>query len=746
MAIINNGSGFIYVDADPNTDLTPNVGEDSEVAWNPSANDLYFWNRGNSEWDLFSPGGKTIYSDNDTLLGDREVELNGYTLSFLGGGVGIGTATMDALFHMVSSGSTTAKSFFIENSLGDDNFTVLDNGKVGVKTALPAYELDVNGTAGATNFEQSGSSDNLFVGYSEFGGGISMESTKIENMLDPTNAQDAATKAYVDANSGSGGKFVDGTDPLDAVYNDGNVGVGTDDPTQELHVVGGVRITGAIYDSNNEPGTSGQVLSSTVTGTDWVDMPISTASLTNHYVKASLTSAYLTDGGSEIDFDANSDNTLIGLSQDESVGSDITFASNTFTVSGNGLYTATISAEFLSEDTQRSCPTVSILVNGSVVDGKSLAYVRNSNAASEGTVNLTRTLNLTDGDTISVRWRNQGVTSSDPTTAEQFMVEVFKHAFTVTGALGSSGKFIDGTNTADAVYNAGNVGVKTSDPTQDFHVVGNARITGAIYDSNNSPGTNGQVLSSTVTGTDWIDAGGGDSIYTANGTLGGDREVTFNGNSLTYTTTNGTFEYYSDNVFVYTRSVTGNDTTVRYFDSIVLLHEDTSGSKNIDTGMYVESTSPRFTQTQDTLSAGFYITSTSAVAMQVDSTTVSASIELSDKAMTVTDAATIYTGEAEYLLSTSEPSLGLGSYDDVALIRFTGTNSSTIHGMSSGVTGRQIAFTNNTSGTITFKSLSGTATNSAHRFYMHADVTVASGGAGIFHYSGEKWRILSAVG
>lgn len=34
----------------------------------------------------------------------------------------------------------------------------------------------------------------------------------------------------------------------------------------------------------------------------------------------------------------------------------------------------------------------------------------------------------------------------------------------------------------------------------------NARITGAIYDSNNSPGTAGQVLSSTVTGTDWIDS------------------------------------------------------------------------------------------------------------------------------------------------------------------------------------------------------------------------------------------------
>ena len=36
-------------------------------------------------------------------------------------------------------------------------------------------------------------------------------------------------------------------------------------------------------------------------------------------------------------------------------------------------------------------------------------------------------------------------------------------------------------------------------------VTGNLRVTGAYYDSANSPGTGGQVLTSTATGTDWID-------------------------------------------------------------------------------------------------------------------------------------------------------------------------------------------------------------------------------------------------
>ena len=34
--------------------------------------------------------------------------------------------------------------------------------------------------------------------------------------------------------------------------------------------------------------------------------------------------------------------------------------------------------------------------------------------------------------------------------------------------------------------------------------MGSARITGAYVDTNNSPGSAGQVLSSTVTGTDWV--------------------------------------------------------------------------------------------------------------------------------------------------------------------------------------------------------------------------------------------------
>jgi len=69
---------------------------------------------------------------------------------------------------------------------------------------------------------------------------------------------------------------------------------------------------------------------------------------------------------------------------------------------------------------------------------------------------------------------------------------VFKEAFRVRDDFGYFGIKLTGGN----------------QPTQPLHVNGNARITGAIYDSNNDPGTSGQVLSSTGTTTDWVSPSG----------------------------------------------------------------------------------------------------------------------------------------------------------------------------------------------------------------------------------------------
>jgi hypothetical protein len=61
------------------------------------------------------------------------------------------------------------------------------------------------------------------------------------------------------------------------------------------------------------------------------------------------------------------------------------------------------------------------------------------------------------------------------------------------------------TSNSVVLGNNANVGIGTSAPTAKLHVVGNARITGALHDSSNDAGTAGQILSSTANGTNWID-------------------------------------------------------------------------------------------------------------------------------------------------------------------------------------------------------------------------------------------------
>ena len=98
----------------------------------------------------------------------------------------------------------------------------------------------------------------------------------------------------------------------------------------------------------------------------------------------------------------------------------------------------------------------------------------------------------------------------------------------------------------DKHYLEGKLAINLATPTQALHVAGNARVTGAYYDSNNSPGTANQVLVSTVTGTDWVDgsaipgvpAGSGTlntvTMWTPDGDTLGDGPITFSGNNSTF--------------------------------------------------------------------------------------------------------------------------------------------------------------------------------------------------------------------
>jgi hypothetical protein len=142
---------------------------------------------------------------------------------------------------------------YVPKFTGEDTLAIsqiFDNGtNVGIGTASP-----ISIGTGVTTLDIQGSA----------AGGLALGPSGIKNYIY------GASTLYVEANTTA--VFTTSGSEKMRITSAGNMGIGTTNPSQVLHVVGNARITGAYYDSNNSAGTSGQVLSSTGSGTDWVSL------------------------------------------------------------------------------------------------------------------------------------------------------------------------------------------------------------------------------------------------------------------------------------------------------------------------------------------------------------------------------------------------------------------------------------------------------------------------------------------
>lgn len=176
--------------------------------------------------------------------------------------------------------------------------TVLQDGHIGISEIAPSQELHVNGgfrltggffdgsnsvgangqvlkSDGAKTYWGVDNNDNTT--YSA-GTGLSLTGT----VFTPTFGTTAGTVSegnhgHANMISGTGTtNYIPKFTSVNAlgnsqIFDNGtNVGVGTASPSQKLHVAGNMRVAGAYYDRNNNPGTANQVLSSTATGTQWI--------------------------------------------------------------------------------------------------------------------------------------------------------------------------------------------------------------------------------------------------------------------------------------------------------------------------------------------------------------------------------------------------------------------------------------------------------------------------------------------
>lgn len=402
-------------------------------------------------WDgtVWKPGNlafpsSNIYNTDGTLDGNRIVTQGTNTLTF--------TSSVTNAF------SVDGTTFSVDASLN----------RIGVGTTSPAATLDVRGYGIFTNgvsgigIGQAGYADLYAFGTNRLTMNYNRDMPTDINFL-----SDSSVTVVV----GGTGKF----------------GVGKQYPSEKLDVYGNLRLSGAFM-PNNLAGTTGQVLTSTGTGTapTWTD--VSSLGTNNIY---------------------NTNGTLTG--------------NRTVTQGANTL-------AFTSTAT-----------NGFSVDGTTFSVDASNDRVGFGTStpNYRLSLGSSIANTKLAIWDGgSGTSFGIGVQASQFRFNV--------NSTGDRFSFLNGEVGTEimSLTGTGNLGIGISTPSEKLQVSGNVRFSGALM-PNNLAGTSGQVLTSAGAGTapTWTDVTSlaANNIYNANGTLSGNRTVTQGASTLAFTSsaTNG---------------------------------------------------------------------------------------------------------------------------------------------------------------------------------------------------------------
>jgi len=216
-----------------------------------------------------------------------------------------------------------------------------------------------------------------------------------------------------------------------------------------------------LTDTPSSFGTAGQFLAvnSGTNAVEFVDGP--SASTTVHYARMTMSSDVLRNGANAQDFNGSSDVDVEFDTQDLLAGTELTTntTNHTVTVASDGFYRLTANMSFFSSS-QRSTPAVLFNVNGSVIPGESIGYIRSSTGSNEASGNISRVVQLSANDVVNVCCHDES-TSSGSIFAEQgtFEVEKLEVAINadfsnITGTVGSSQIADDAVTQAKIAANA----------------------------------------------------------------------------------------------------------------------------------------------------------------------------------------------------------------------------------------------------------------------------------------------------
>jgi hypothetical protein len=250
--------------------------------------------------------------------------------AYVSGRIGVGTTNPTYGVHI--QGTSIAEIGFTATGAGGDNFRVGSGSIAAGFDGLRVY--DVNASAERLRVDSSGNivinstaatgtaSQPLQVtGGAYVSGNLGIGNTNPGAKLDVTgDIKLSAADAEIEFNTGGArlkgrsnalsihtGGGLDSEASEQVRINTTGVGIGTTNPTQTLHVQGSARVTGGIYDSNNNVGTAGSVLSSTGSGLSWIAASgggggISSVSISTNTTNQSQYLTYVTGTGTTTGF------------------------------------------------------------------------------------------------------------------------------------------------------------------------------------------------------------------------------------------------------------------------------------------------------------------------------------------------------------------------------------------------------------------------------------------------------------
>ena len=435
-------------------------------------------NQGNGKVMVSSADGTASWTDASNI-DDGDWTVSGSDVYHTAGKTGIGTSTPKTKAHIMggTDASLSDESGYL--LIGDQDGTniIMDNNEIIARNDGAAADLTLNNNSGNVGISTGSSPKSKL----HIMGGS--DASLLDNSGYLLIGDQNSTNIVMDDNEIIARNNAAAAD-LILNKDSGNIGIGTENPTQKLHVNGSIRMT----DGNQ---ADGKVMVSSADGTaSWTDASNIddgdwTVSGSDVYHSAGNTGIGTSSpktklhimGGTDASLSDGSGYLLIG-DQD---GTNIVMDNNEIIARNDGAAANLI----LNKDSGNvgvgtGNPTQKLHVNGSIrmtdgnqADGKIMV------SSADGTASWTEASNIDDGD------------------------------WTVSGS--------------NVYHSAGNVGIGTNNPTQKLHINGSIRISDGTQGSN-------RILISSIDGTaswtnqsnlddgDWIKSGS--NIYHSSGKVG----------------------------------------------------------------------------------------------------------------------------------------------------------------------------------------------------------------------------------